>query len=60
MVPKTADGKTTAAGVIKIISIALSLIGVSLSPEQQETIISAGVVIYGTASSVQAYFTNKT
>ena len=55
--PKEKDIKTTTAGIVKIMAVALGFIGVGLSPENQEVVVSGAVICYTAASSVQAYFT---
>jgi hypothetical protein len=51
------DWKTTLAGLLKVVAAALGIIGVSLSPEHQEAIITAAVIVYTIISAVQSYFT---
>ena len=53
------DQKTTVTGIIKMLAIMLSLIGINVAPESQILIMEAGGVVYGIATAVQAYFTNK-
>ena len=54
---KQKDFKTTIAGIMKIAAVALGFIGVGLSPENQETVVSAAVIGYTAISAAQAYFT---
>lgn len=51
------DWKTTLAGVLKVSSAVLGVIGVGFSPEQQNVIMAAAVLAYSLFSGVQAYFT---
>lgn len=49
--------KTSLAGGLKALAALLGVIGVSFSPEQQGTIVSAAVIVYVLFSGIQAYFT---
>jgi hypothetical protein len=55
----THDKKTTFAGLLKIMSIIGTFYGVTLSPENQQTILQAGIALYAFFSGIQAYYTNK-
>ena len=50
------DFKTTITGIIKAVTLVLGLLGVSLSPENQEIIITAAVSIYGLIEVIQGWF----
>ena len=49
--------KTTIGGALKILSVLLGAVGVSVSPEQQQSILAGSVALYTVGEAIHAYFT---
>lgn len=54
------DPKTTITAIVKFIVIVLSLIGINLLPEQQDTILQFGLALYALIQLIQGWFTKDT
>jgi hypothetical protein len=54
------DPKTTITAIVKFVVIVLSLIGINLLPEQQDTILQFGLALYALIQLIQGWFTKDT
>ena len=52
-----ANHKTTIAGILKVLAAAGGLLGISITPEQQENIIAGWLAVHAIISAVQGYLT---
>ena len=48
--------KTSLTGVLKVIAALMGVFGVAFSPDQQNEIIGAAVIVYSLISGIQAHF----
>lgn len=53
------DVKTTITQIIKSLLLVLTVVGVNISPEMSDTIISVAIGIYAIVGWIQGFFTNK-